>query len=72
MRGRSAADGHRHGNQQIKQLARVLNSPSVSSGTTTSASGVRAMYKWHDGHFYVFAGNREETSTRPAPWACPA
>ena len=57
-------------NQQIKQLAPVLNSPSVSSGTTTSA-GVRAMYKWHDGHFYVFAGNREN-GHRPAPWACPA
>ena len=49
-------------NQQIQQLAPVLNAPSVTSGTTTSA-GVRALYKWYDGHFYVLAGNRENVST---------
>ena len=49
-------------NQQIQQLAPVLNADAVTSGTTTS-SGVRALYKWHDDHFYVFAGNRENVST---------
>jgi hypothetical protein len=48
-------------NAQIKSLAPVLNAASVTSGTSTS-SGVRALYKWHDGHFYVIAGNRDHTA----------
>ena len=47
---------------QIRSLAPVLNAPSVTSRTTTS-SGVRALYKWHGGQFYVFAGNRQNVST---------
>ena len=48
-------------NAQITNLAPVLNAPTVTSHTTTS-SGVRALYKWHDGHFYVLAGNRDHTA----------
>ena len=47
--------------QQIRNLAPVLNAPSVASHTPTSA-GVRALYKWHDGNVYVLAGNRENVS----------
>ena len=45
-------------NAQISDLAPVLNASTVTSGTQTS-SGIRAMYKWHNGRFYVFAGNRD-------------
>jgi hypothetical protein len=48
-------------NAQIKQLATVLNSPSVTSATTTS-SGIRALYKWNGQNFYVFAANRDNTN----------
>ena len=40
---------------QLKALAPVLNSPTVSSGVTVG-SGIRASVKWDGTHFYVFAG----------------
>jgi hypothetical protein len=49
-------------NAQIKQLAPVLNSPTVTSGTSAN-DAVRAMVKWHNGHFYVFAGSKETGNT---------
>jgi hypothetical protein len=49
-------------NRQIKNLAPVLNAPTVTSGTTTSSS-IRSMTKWHNGHFYVFAGSRNNRSS---------
>ena len=49
-------------NEQIRTLAPVLNAPTVTSGFTTSAS-IRAMVKWHDGQFYVFAGSRDNASS---------
>ena len=48
-------------NHQIKALAPVLNSPSLTSGWTTNAH-IRAMVKWHGGHFYVFAGSRNHAA----------
>jgi hypothetical protein len=49
-------------NAQIKSLAPVLNSPTVTGGTSTS-SGVRSMVKWDGEHFYVFAGARENIAS---------
>jgi hypothetical protein len=49
-------------NHQIKDLAPVLNAPSVTSGWTANSS-IRAMAKWHNGHFYVFAGSRNNASS---------
>jgi hypothetical protein len=49
-------------NAQLKNLAPVLNAPTVTSGTTTSSS-IRSMTKWHSGHFYVFAGSRNNASS---------
>jgi PKD domain len=43
-------------NAQIKQLAPVLNAPSVDQ-LVASSPGVRTMAKWQGGKFYVFAGN---------------
>ena len=48
-------------NEQIRRLAPVLNAPTVTSHTSTSR-GVRALYKWHRGHVYVFAGNRDNAA----------
>jgi hypothetical protein len=48
-------------NAQIQQLAPVLNSPTVTSGWTANPS-IRAMVKWQGGHFYVFAGSRNNVS----------
>jgi hypothetical protein len=47
---------------QIKQLAPVLNSPTVTSGVT-AAGAVRAMVKWDGSHFYVFAGATSTANT---------
>jgi hypothetical protein len=41
---------------QITSLAPVLNSPSVTSGYTTTGS-VNTLVKWSGGHFYVFEGS---------------
>jgi hypothetical protein len=49
-------------NRQIKDLAPVLNAPSVTSDWTTNSS-IRAMVKWYGGKFYVFAGSRENTAS---------
>ena len=43
-------------NEQIKSLAPVLNSPTVTSGNSASA-GIRTMVKWDGSRFYVFAGS---------------
>jgi hypothetical protein len=48
-------------NAQIKSLGSVLNSPSVVSGTATGP-GIAARYKWDGQHFYVLAGNRDNTA----------
>jgi hypothetical protein len=47
---------------QIRNLGPVLNAPTVTSGVDTSAP-VRAMVKWKGGHFYVFAGSRNNQSS---------
>jgi hypothetical protein len=49
-------------NRQIKALAPVLNAPFVTSRWTHSPA-TKAMVKWHGGHFYVFAGAAENTSS---------
>ena len=49
-------------NAEIKGLAPVLNAPTLTAGTSTSPS-IRAMIKWHNGHFYVFAGSRNNQSS---------
>jgi hypothetical protein len=56
-------------NHQIKGLAPVLNSPSVRSGWTANAP-IRAMVKWHGGHFYVFAGSRKNAAST-GTWSLP-
>jgi chitodextrinase len=46
-------------NAQVKSLAAVLNSPSVTSGhsvTDTMTGNARDMVKWDGSNFYVFAG----------------
>ena len=48
---------------QIKSLARVLNSPTVTSRFAASRS-VRAMMKWSGSKLYVFAGSAENASSR--------
>jgi hypothetical protein len=47
---------------QIKSLAPVLNSPTVTSGTSAS-SGIRTMVKWDGHNLYVFAGATDAGST---------
>ena len=49
-------------NAQIKSLARVLNSPRLSSGFTANSS-VRASAKWDGQHLYVLAGSMENASS---------
>jgi hypothetical protein len=49
-------------NAQIKILAPVLNAPTVTAGTSASPS-IRSMVKWQGGHFYVFAGSRNNQSS---------
>jgi hypothetical protein len=49
-------------NAQIKSLASVLNSPTVTSGVSTS-SAIRSMVKWDGSSFYVFAGSRENVAS---------
>ena len=49
-------------NRQIKRLASVLNAPTLTSGWTANSS-IRAMVKWQGGHFYVFAGSRNNVSS---------
>jgi hypothetical protein len=49
-------------NHQIKHLAPVLNAPTLTSGWTANPS-IRAMVKWRGGHFYVFAGSRNNVSS---------
>jgi hypothetical protein len=49
-------------NAQIKQLAPVLNAPTVTSGHSASPS-IRTMVKWQGGNLYVFAGSRSNVSS---------
>jgi hypothetical protein len=49
-------------NQQIKELAPVLNAPFVD-GLLTTTEPVRAMVKWHAGNLYLFAGSKENRSS---------
>jgi hypothetical protein len=57
-------------NAQIKALAPVLNSPSLSSGFTASAN-VRAMAKWDGHNFYVLAGSAANGGAFQANFAIP-
>jgi hypothetical protein len=47
---------------QIKSLAPVLNSPTMTDGYAT-AGAVRAMIKWDGQHLYVFAGATSTANT---------
>jgi hypothetical protein len=49
-------------NALIRILAPVLNAPTVVGGASTSPS-IRSMVKWQGGHFYVFAGSRNNQSS---------
>ena len=49
-------------NQQIAQLAPVLNAP-FDDGFVTVNSSVRAMAKYYGGEHYVFAGSRENIAS---------
>jgi hypothetical protein len=42
---------------QIRQLAPVLNAP-VADGVVTASPGVDLSVKWLDGHFYILAGSK--------------
>jgi hypothetical protein len=53
----------------IKQLAPVLNSPTVSSDVVVSG-GARMMTKWDGSNFYVFAGSKENASSS-STWSLP-
>jgi len=55
-------------NALIKQLAPVLNADTVVDPVT--GSGIRALTKWHDGHFYVFAGSTQ-TAASTGAWSLP-
>jgi hypothetical protein len=46
-------------NQQIRELAPVLNSPFVTGGHSLSGAQTRRMVKWHDGRFYVFLATHD-------------
>ena len=54
---------------QIKQLAPVLNAPTVSSGTSSSGP-IRVMVKWQGGNFYVFAGSTGTAGTGTVSIPC--
>jgi hypothetical protein len=54
---------------QIKSLARVLNSPTVTSGHSAS-SGIRTMVKWDGANLYVFAGSTGSGSTASVSIPC--
>jgi hypothetical protein len=54
---------------QIKQLAPVLNAPTVTSGTS-NAGPIRTMVKWQGGNFYVFAGADAVASTSNVTIPC--
>ena len=56
-------------NAQIKQLAPVLNAPTVTSGTSKSGP-IRTMVKWQGGNFYVFAGADAVASTSSVSIPC--
>jgi hypothetical protein len=64
IRGECYQDTHaelKATNAQIKSLAPVLNSPTVVD--PASSSGIRTMTKFHDGHFYVFAGATQHAAS---------
>jgi chitodextrinase len=54
---------------QIKSLAPVLNSPTVTSGNSAS-SGIRTLVKWNGHNLYVFAGSTGAGSTGQADIPC--
>ena len=49
-------------NRMIAQLAPVLNAP-FAEGFVNASSSVRAMTKFHDGKYYVFAASRENVAS---------
>jgi hypothetical protein len=54
---------------QVKSLAPVLNSPTVTSGHSAS-SGIRTMVKWDGANLYVFAGSTGSGSTASVSIPC--
>jgi hypothetical protein len=56
-------------NQQITALAPVLNAPTVTSGWS-HGDGTRALMKWADGHFYLFAGSAGSAVTESFSVPC--
>ena len=56
-------------NTQIKSLAPVLNAQTVTDGHV-EGSTIRTMTKWHGGHFYVFAGSRNNAAST-GTWSLP-
>ena len=56
-------------NGQINNLASVLNAPTVTSGYV-GGSTIRTMTKWYGGHFYVFAGSRNNVASTGS-WSLP-
>ena len=48
-------------NEQVTRLAPVLNAP-FADGLLTTTNTVRAMTKYQNGQFYVFAGNTENAN----------
>ena len=48
---------------QIKQLAPVLNAPTVATGVSNNPA-IRAMVKWQGGNFYVFAASMDTGATQ--------
>jgi hypothetical protein len=49
-------------NQLVTQLAPVLNTP-FADGFVTASLSVRAMAKFHESKYYVFAGNKENVAS---------
>jgi hypothetical protein len=49
-------------NQLVTQLAPVLNAP-FADGFVSASPSVRAMAKFHEGKYYVFAGSKENVAS---------
>jgi hypothetical protein len=52
-------------NSRLMSLAPVINGPFADGLIPAEPIGMRTMTKWHDGHFYIFAGKIAAGSSTP-------